>query len=70
MTALIGAGMALRPRELIPDGAASELLQVIDEESDRLNRFIEGLSAPIGRTRRSRPPARRQTLEHDRPRRR
>jgi two-component system sensor histidine kinase KdpD len=42
VTALIG-GAAWRESPLSREGQA-ELLQVIDEESDRLNRFIEGLS--------------------------
>src|SRR5581483_2280895 len=45
VTALIGSGV----RRFEPPLAAehrAELLQVIDEESDRLNRFIEGLSTP------------------------
>src|SRR5262245_11819102 len=43
VTALIGAGTWSRTAEL-PDEGRRELLQIIDEESDRLNRFIEGLS--------------------------
>src|SRR5207244_3443642 len=43
VTALIGAGV--RRSELAREGSR-ELLEVIDEESDRLNRFIEGLSNP------------------------
>jgi two-component system sensor histidine kinase KdpD len=42
VTALIGSGTG-GERELPLEGRL-ELLQVIDEESDRLNRFIEGLS--------------------------
>ena len=42
VTALIGAGA--RPATLTTEGQ-HELLEVIDEESDRLNRFVEGLSA-------------------------
>jgi K+-sensing histidine kinase KdpD len=42
VTALIG-GNAWRESPLSREGQ-NELLQVIDEESDRLNRFIEGLS--------------------------
>jgi two-component system sensor histidine kinase KdpD len=45
VTALIGAGAWTAASELSGEGRR-ELLQVIDEESDRLNRFIEGLSAP------------------------
>ncbi len=43
VTALMGAS-AWSERALSAEGRR-ELLQVIDEESDRLNRFIEGLSA-------------------------
>jgi two-component system sensor histidine kinase KdpD len=43
VTALISAG-AWTPQSELPTEGRSELLQVIDEESDRLNRFIEGLS--------------------------
>ena len=43
VTALIGADAVRRTTALSTDGR-DELLQVIDEESDRLNRFIEGLS--------------------------
>ncbi|HKB13993.1 MAG TPA: ATP-binding protein [Vicinamibacterales bacterium] len=43
VTALIGAGVWRTTSELSHEGRR-ELLQVIDEESDRLNRFIEGLS--------------------------
>ena len=45
MTALIGASALNVHSELSVEGRG-ELLQVIDEESDRLNRFIEGLSTP------------------------
>jgi K+-sensing histidine kinase KdpD len=45
VTALIGAGVWSASSELSVEGRR-ELLQVIDEESDRLNRFIEGLSTP------------------------
>ena len=48
VTALIGAGAASArsggASQLSQEGV-QELLQVIDEESDRLNRFIEGLTA-------------------------
>ena len=44
VTALIGAGVWTSTSELSREGEL-ELLQVIDEESDRLNRFIEGLSS-------------------------
>src|SRR6478609_6970922 len=43
VTALIRAGAWSPVSELSSEGRG-ELLQVIDEESDRLNRFIEGLS--------------------------
>ena len=43
VTALIGAGLWRGESGLSSEGER-ELLQVIDEESDRLNRFIEGLS--------------------------
>jgi K+-sensing histidine kinase KdpD len=43
VTALIGAG-AWRPTSELSHEGRRELLQVIDEETDRLNRFIEGLS--------------------------
>src|SRR6266536_5158507 len=45
VTAIIGAGVWAPESELSSEGRR-ELLQVIDEESDRLNRFIEGLSTP------------------------
>jgi K+-sensing histidine kinase KdpD len=45
VTALISTG-AWSPVSELPSEGRRELLQVIDEESDRLNRFIEGLSAP------------------------
>ena len=45
VTALIRAGQWTPLSELTPDGRL-ELLQVIDEESDRLNRFIGGLATP------------------------
>ena len=44
VTALIGA-RAWRGGSELPSEGQHELLEVIDEESDRLNRFIEGLSA-------------------------
>jgi K+-sensing histidine kinase KdpD len=43
VTALIRSA-AWDPRSQLPAEGRRELLQVIDEESDRLNRFIEGLS--------------------------
>jgi K+-sensing histidine kinase KdpD len=45
VTALIRSGTWSPLSELSSEGRG-ELLQVIDEESDRLNRFIEGLSTP------------------------
>src|SRR4051812_14099900 len=45
VTALIRSGTWSPASELSSEGRR-ELLQVIDEESDRLNRFIEGLSTP------------------------
>ena len=45
VTALIRSGVWSPVSELSVEGRR-ELLQVIDEESDRLNRFIEGLSTP------------------------
>src|SRR5207249_12321220 len=45
VTALLRAGPWHAGSEL-PSEERGELLQVIDEESDRLNRFIEGLSTP------------------------
>ena len=47
VTALLGAGAWTRETDLSSEGQV-ELLQVIDEESDRLNRFIEGLSTSDG----------------------
>jgi len=44
VTALISAGAWNASSDLSSDGRR-ELLQIIDEESDRLNRFIEGLSS-------------------------
>jgi two-component system sensor histidine kinase KdpD len=45
VTALIRAG-TWHPGSELPSEGRRDLLQVIDEESDRLNRFIEGLSTP------------------------
>jgi K+-sensing histidine kinase KdpD len=45
VTALLGAG-SWSGASTLPTEGRLELLQVIDEESDRLNRFIEGLSTP------------------------
>jgi K+-sensing histidine kinase KdpD len=53
VTALIGVGSWSDQSRLSSEGE-QELLQVIDEESDRLNRFIEGLSA-AGAVDRSQP---------------
>jgi K+-sensing histidine kinase KdpD len=47
VTALMGTGV-WRPGSELSDENRRELLMVIDEESDRLNRFIEGLSAADG----------------------
>jgi K+-sensing histidine kinase KdpD len=47
VTALIRPGVWAPGSDLSSEGRL-ELLQVIDEESDRLNRFIEGLSRPDG----------------------
>jgi two-component system sensor histidine kinase KdpD len=47
VTALLGAGAWTREADLSSEGQV-ELLQVIDEESDRLNRFIGGLSTSDG----------------------
>ncbi len=45
MTALLGAG-SWSGRSNLPSEGQRELLEVIDEESDRLNRFIEALAMP------------------------
>ena len=45
VTALIGIERGNVRRRHRPSEGRRDLLQVIDEESDRLNRFIEGLSA-------------------------
>ena len=47
VTALLGAGTWATATDLSSEGQV-ELLQVIDEESDRLNRFIEALSTSDG----------------------
>src|SRR4051794_35684132 len=47
VTALLGDPQRGIHTELSKEGRR-ELLQIIDEESDRLNRFIEGLSTPEG----------------------
>ena len=54
VTAMIGA-QAWRGASALPSEGQHELLEVIDEESDRLNRFIEGLST-AGTTDPSQPP--------------
>ena len=54
VTALIGAGH-WEPASVLSTEGRRELLQVIDEESDRLNRFIEGLST-AGPTDSTHPP--------------
>jgi two-component system sensor histidine kinase KdpD len=43
VTALIGVGSTSAEAGLTPEGQL-DLLEVIDQESDRLNRFVEGLS--------------------------
>src|SRR5207247_9552468 len=50
----IGAGQ-WEPASVLSTEGRRELLQVIDEESDRLNRFIEGLST-AGPTDSTHPP--------------
>jgi two-component system sensor histidine kinase KdpD len=45
VTALLGAG-SWSGRSNLPSEGQRELLEVIDEESDRLNRFIEALAMP------------------------
>ena len=54
VTALMGVGGADGMRGLSTEGER-ELLEVIDEESDRLNRFIEGLSTAGSTTDSSQP---------------
>ena len=63
VTALIGAEVWTTRSELSAEGQV-ELLQVIDEESDRLNRFIEGLSS-ADRPDASHTPARRSERIED-----
>ena len=62
VTALIGAGAWTPHSELSSEGRR-ELLQVIDEESDRLNRFIEGLSSVDRRDASQAPTLRCERLE-------
>jgi K+-sensing histidine kinase KdpD len=63
VTAIIGAGVWAPESELSSEGRR-ELLQVIDEESDRLNRFIEGLSS-VDRSDVSQPPTLRSERLED-----
>ena len=62
VTALIGAGVWTASRSCRAKGER-ELLQVIDEESDRLNRFIEGLSSADRPEYRSRRTLRSERLD-------
>jgi two-component system sensor histidine kinase KdpD len=62
VTALIGAGAWTPQSELSSEGRR-ELLLVIDEESDRLNRFIEGLSSADRRDIAQVPSLRRERLD-------
>jgi K+-sensing histidine kinase KdpD len=62
VTALIGASDWTPQSELSSEGRR-ELLLVIDEESDRLNRFIEGLSSADRRDVSQPPTLRRERLE-------
>lgn len=54
VTALIRAG-AWTPISALTSEGRKDLLQVIDEESDRLNRFIEGLSTAAEKTEAAQP---------------
>jgi K+-sensing histidine kinase KdpD len=63
VTALIGAGSWTPHSDLSSEGR-QELLQVIDEESDRLNRFIEGLSSVDRRDVSQAPTLRSERLEN------
>ena len=63
VTALIGAGVWTPQSEFSTEGRR-ELLQVIDEESDRLNRFIEGLLS-VDRGDVSQPPTLRSERLED-----
>ncbi|MEP7306050.1 MAG: ATP-binding protein [Acidobacteriota bacterium] len=62
VTALIGASDWTPQSELSSEGRR-ELLLVIDEESDRLNRFIEGLSSADRRDVSQSPTLRRERLD-------
>ena len=62
VTALIGASDWTPQSELSSEGRR-ELLLVIDEESDRLNRFIEGLSSADRRDVSQPPTLRRERLD-------
>jgi K+-sensing histidine kinase KdpD len=62
VTALIGASEWTPQSELSSEGR-HELLLVIDEESDRLNRFIEGLSSADRRNVSQPPTLRRERLD-------
>jgi two-component system sensor histidine kinase KdpD len=62
VTGLIGAG-AWTPQSELPSEGRRELLLVIDEESDRLNRFIEGLSSADRRDVAQVPTLRRERLD-------
>jgi len=62
VTALIGASDWTPQSELSSEGRR-ELLLVIDEESDRLNRFIEGLSSADRRDASQSPTLRREGLD-------
>jgi len=62
VTALIGASDWMPQSELSSEGRR-ELLLVIDEESDRLNRFIEGLSSADRRDVSQSPTLRRERLD-------
>ncbi|PWT83199.1 MAG: hypothetical protein C5B57_07335 [Blastocatellia bacterium] len=61
VTALISHGVWTSGSELSAEGRG-ELLQVIDEESDRLNRFIEGLSSADRHDASEAPRTRRESL--------
>src|SRR6185295_7785009 len=62
VTALIGDSDWTSQSDLSTEGRR-ELLLVIDEESDRLNRFIEGLSAVDRHDASAPPPLRRERLD-------
>src|SRR5206468_12112386 len=62
VTALIGVEVWRVGSELSSEGHR-ELLQVIDEESDRLNRFIEGLSSADRRDASQAPSLRSERLD-------